>query len=107
VVAGGTFNNVTNNYATAPIVTPGGFNQQALQEYAESSSDFRMIALGDIYLQKEIGLGGGRRTVRDRLHDRGSVRRVYSARVVGLDGNKTVAMYQGNGAEDVCYILLS
>jgi hypothetical protein len=29
---------------------------------------------------------------------------MYSARVVGLEGNMTVAMYQGDGAEKVCLI---
>jgi hypothetical protein len=37
-----------------------------------------------------------------RLRDRGSVRCVYSARVMDLEGNMTVAMYQGHGAEEVC-----
>ncbi|KAJ7760211.1 hypothetical protein DFH07DRAFT_957593 [Mycena maculata] len=82
MVAGGTFHNVTNNYTTASTVPP----------------DFRSIPLGDIYLQNELELDRGSHTV-GHLRDRGFVRRVYSARVVGLDGNLTVAMYQGDGAQ--------
>jgi hypothetical protein len=64
------------------------------------NADFRMIPLGDICLQDEIRLEGGTRTI-GHLRDRGSVRRVYSARVVGLEGNMTVAMYAGASAEEV------
>ncbi|KAF8157342.1 hypothetical protein K438DRAFT_2026228 [Mycena galopus ATCC 62051] len=75
VVAGGSFH--VTNYATPP------------------PTDFRTIPLGDIYLREELGLDGGLCTVRRPC----SVRRVYSARVVGL-GNMTVAMYHGDGAEE-------
>jgi hypothetical protein len=61
-----------------------------------------MIPLGDIYLRDELELDKGLRTI-GRLRDRGSVRRMYSATVVGLEGNMTVAMYRGDGAEKVCH----
>jgi hypothetical protein len=33
-----------------------------------------------------------------------SVRRMYTARVHGCNSNMTVALYQGDGAEDVCFL---
>jgi hypothetical protein len=63
------------------------------------NADFRTIPLGDICLQDEIRLETGTRTI-GHLPDRGSVRRIYSARV-GLEGNMTVAMYTGASAEEV------
>ncbi|KAJ6483302.1 hypothetical protein C8R45DRAFT_300481 [Mycena sanguinolenta] len=79
VVAGGSFH--VTNYATPP------------------TTDFRTIPLGDIYLREDLGLEGGLRHVR-RLHDRSSVRRIYSAKVMGLEGNMTVATYHGDDAEE-------
>ncbi|KAF7365710.1 hypothetical protein MVEN_00444700 [Mycena venus] len=83
-VAGGTFTNITKNNIIVASVP----------------SDFRMIPMGDIDLQREILLekvSGGV----DRRCESGwrTVRRVYSAKM-----NKvcvTVAMYQGDGAEEV------
>ncbi|KAJ6524192.1 hypothetical protein B0H19DRAFT_1276637 [Mycena capillaripes] len=84
-VATQTLTNITNHYNCSPTVFP----------------DFRQIPIGDIYLVEEIKLELLPRTVR-RPHERGSVRRVYSARVApdGLQSNMTVAMYQGEGAEE-------
>ncbi|KAJ7034847.1 hypothetical protein C8F04DRAFT_1347072 [Mycena alexandri] len=82
-VAGGTFNNIMKNYHAAPTVPP----------------DFRMIQIGDIDLQRELtvnkesGVLGHRRKYN-------CVRRVYSAKLSGRKGDWTVAMYQGNGAEE-------
>ncbi|KAJ7256638.1 hypothetical protein C8J57DRAFT_1344025 [Mycena rebaudengoi] len=84
-VAGGTFNNITKNYTSAPTVP----------------SDFRMIPLGDIDLQREIRLHKLEGSlVVDRRRERASVRRVYSARVDGRNALTTVAMYQGPRAEE-------
>jgi hypothetical protein len=57
-----------------------------------------MIPLGDIDLQHEIGSDFG--TV-DRRREHPGVRRVYSARVKGRESSVTVAMYRGDGAEEV------
>ncbi|KAJ7850972.1 hypothetical protein B0H13DRAFT_1905407 [Mycena leptocephala] len=56
------------------------------------------IVAPDINLRDEIESDRRSRTV-TRVRDCGSVRRVYSAKVVGLEGNMTVAMYHSDGAE--------
>ncbi|KAJ7679419.1 hypothetical protein DFH06DRAFT_510807 [Mycena polygramma] len=84
-VSGGTFTNVTHNYNTLSIV-----------------SDFRTIRLGDIDL-RDLRLD----TASDLAGHPGesrSTRRVYTARVEGRKSNMTVAIYQGNGAEEVSYV---
>ncbi|KAK7046940.1 hypothetical protein R3P38DRAFT_2877113 [Favolaschia claudopus] len=80
-ISGGVF----NNYSSAATIP----------------SDFRKIWLGDIHLSREICspevsghiLGGQRRP-----H---GVRKVYSAKIEGNDSTFAVAMYQGNGAEQL------
>ncbi|KAJ7111708.1 hypothetical protein C8R44DRAFT_252320 [Mycena epipterygia] len=75
------------------------------------SSDFRMIPLGDLDLLNEIGLNyvsgvvsrqPGRSSVtRTRIGcDRPLSRRRYSARVNGRQSDMTVAVYQGQNAEE-------
>ncbi|KAJ7714537.1 hypothetical protein B0H16DRAFT_1702008 [Mycena metata] len=84
-LAGGTFNNNvnTNNYVAAPT----------------APRDFRMIPIGDIDLQKELVINKKWSTIgHGREHD--CVRRVYSAKMEGRNSNVTVAMYQGDGADD-------
>jgi hypothetical protein len=54
-------------------------------------------------LLQEIGLNGGAGVVH-RKHRRTPVRTVYSAKIHGCKSNMTVALYQGNGAEDVCFL---
>ncbi|KAJ6524161.1 hypothetical protein B0H19DRAFT_1276614 [Mycena capillaripes] len=65
-------------------------------------SEFRPMRLGDISLQEELGLDLGSRTVRRMRGRRPSVRRVYSAqaKVHGRKTNATVAIYQGDTAEE-------
>jgi hypothetical protein len=65
-----------------------------------------MIPLGDIDLQHEIRLDKGSSVVGHKRLG-GRVRRVYSAKVKGLESNMTVAMYQGGGVEEVWFILFS
>ncbi|KAJ6555831.1 hypothetical protein B0H19DRAFT_136886 [Mycena capillaripes] len=77
-VSGQTLTNVTNY--TTPVVP----------------SDFRMIPLGDIDLQREISVSST--GVVDRQYERQGVRRLYSARLGGQ--NTTVAIYQGPGAKE-------
>ncbi|KAJ7041112.1 hypothetical protein C8F04DRAFT_169961 [Mycena alexandri] len=88
VVAGGRFTSNTTHihHATILPILP---------------SDFRMIPLGDIDLQKEIHLNEISGTV-SRQRAAGTVRRLYSAKIEGKNSNMTVALYQGENAEDVC-----
>ncbi|KAJ7111860.1 hypothetical protein C8R44DRAFT_254419 [Mycena epipterygia] len=84
VVAGGVFKSkVTNNIHYASPTLP---------------SDFRRIPLGDINLQREIRLDGS--GVVERSHERAYVRRIYSAKIEGRKSNMTVALYQGDSAEE-------
>ncbi|KAF7326760.1 hypothetical protein MVEN_02595000 [Mycena venus] len=64
-----------------------------------TSSDFRRIPLGDIDLRHEI-CGNYGTGVTDLQRERAYVRRVYSASVEGRKSRVTVAMYQGDGAEE-------
>ncbi|KAJ7714534.1 hypothetical protein B0H16DRAFT_1702007 [Mycena metata] len=84
-LAGGTFNNNvnTNNYITAPAVP----------------ADFRMIPLGDIDLRKELVVNRIVSTI-GHGQERNCVRRVYSAKIEGRRSKATVAVYEGNGAEE-------
>ncbi|KAF7377041.1 hypothetical protein MSAN_00122200 [Mycena sanguinolenta] len=80
-VTGGTFTNITKNYAAPSL-----------------PSDFRMIPMGDIDLRHEIRLDNfmvvvGHRRKQER------VRRLYSAKVEGRKSTLTVAIYQGEDAE--------
>jgi hypothetical protein len=65
-----------------------------------------MIPLGDIDLRHEIQVDRNTGVV-GRQRERVCVRRVYSAKVEGRKSNFTVAMYQGNGAEEVYWISFS
>jgi hypothetical protein len=65
-----------------------------------------MIPLGDIDLQHEIYLDTDTGIV-DRQLERGRVRRMYSARMDGRKAGVTVAMYQGDGAEEVNSVVYS
>ncbi|KAJ6462866.1 hypothetical protein C8R45DRAFT_1107939 [Mycena sanguinolenta] len=84
-VMGGTFTNVTKNYAAVPSLP----------------SDFRMIPMGDIDLRGEIRVDE-HRGVAYSQRQRGCVRRMHSAEA-RIDGQKSrvmVAMYQWDGAEE-------
>jgi hypothetical protein len=63
--------------------------------------------MGDIDLQHEICLEHNSTVLGRYRHERACVRRVYSAKINGRKSGVTVAMYQGDGAEEVCYLLLS
>ncbi|KAF7353365.1 hypothetical protein MSAN_01525100 [Mycena sanguinolenta] len=60
------------------------------------------IRLGDIKLRKEIRLNDRRSGVVDRRSVRASVRRMYSAEIRRDPGLVTVAMYDGDDAEEEC-----
>ncbi|KAJ7906404.1 hypothetical protein B0H13DRAFT_2506356 [Mycena leptocephala] len=85
-VAGGTFNNFSNvtNYTGTPTMP----------------FDFRMIPMGDIDLLEEIPVNNRTGVIGRHHPERTRVRRVYSARVDGRKSGVTVAMYQGDGAEE-------
>ncbi|KAJ7168920.1 hypothetical protein C8R46DRAFT_242634 [Mycena filopes] len=83
VVAGGTFTNLTTNYVAAPAVP----------------TDLRMIPLGDIDLQQQLSIESGSGII-GRRRERRCVRRVHSANIGGRGSNVTVAMYEGNRAEE-------
>lgn len=61
--------------------------------------DLRLIPLGDIDLQHEIRMDAA---IVERRQERRCVRRVYSAKLEGRSSGMTVALYQGNNAEEVC-----
>ncbi|KAJ7035443.1 hypothetical protein C8F04DRAFT_530346 [Mycena alexandri] len=83
-IGAGTFNNV-NHYHAAPFGPP----------------DFRMIPMGDIDLQRELVVNGESGVIDRQLgSERRCVRRVYSARIDGRNTDLTVAMYEGDGAEE-------
>ncbi|KAJ7111774.1 hypothetical protein C8R44DRAFT_985271 [Mycena epipterygia] len=84
VVAGGVFKSkVTNHIHEAPTLP----------------SDFRRIPIGDIDLQREIHLDAQTGVV-ERSRGRVCVRRMYSAKIEGRKSNMTVALYQGDNAEE-------
>jgi hypothetical protein len=66
-------------------------------------TDFRVIPLGDLNLLQEIGIHRGADVVH-RKNGGNSARKMYTARVHGYKSNMTVALYQGDGAEDVGFL---
>ncbi|KAF7353167.1 hypothetical protein MSAN_01504200 [Mycena sanguinolenta] len=84
-IRGGAFtSNVTNNiYNLSP----------------EQSSDFKTIRLGDLKLVRDVRLSHESSTVH-RLSRGVGVRRIYHAEIRRNPGLVTVAMYQGDGAEE-------
>ncbi|KAJ7168961.1 hypothetical protein C8R46DRAFT_1092936 [Mycena filopes] len=82
-VGGGTFINTTNVTNTSPGDPP----------------NFRMIPWGDIFLQQELSPGNQPRVVGRRPQSK-CARRVYSAKIDGRHSDVTVAVYQGDGAEE-------
>jgi hypothetical protein len=60
-----------------------------------------MIPMGDIDLLEEIHFDNDTGVVGPHHPERTRVRRVYSAKIDGRKSGVTVAVYQGEGAEDV------
>ncbi|KAF7353516.1 hypothetical protein MSAN_01541200 [Mycena sanguinolenta] len=85
-VMGGTFTNVTKNYAATPSLP----------------SDFRIIPMGDIDLRQEIRVNKLTCSVGYSQLQRGRVRRMHSAKAIiaGQKSRVTVAIYQGSSAEE-------
>jgi hypothetical protein len=94
---------VTHVRQTAPSAPQGkrGSRITAISIKAHQT-DFRLIPLGDLNLLQEIGLYRSATVVQKNREK--SVRRMYSARVRGCTSNMVVALYQGNGAEDVGFL---
>ncbi|KAJ7711174.1 hypothetical protein B0H16DRAFT_637266 [Mycena metata] len=62
---------------------------------------FRMISMGDIDLQQELTVNEKSGIIDRRLgRERRGVRRVYSAKIDGRNTDLTVAMYEGDGAQE-------
>ncbi|KAK7026344.1 hypothetical protein R3P38DRAFT_1040541 [Favolaschia claudopus] len=67
----------------------GGTFNFTVQRKEPEFENFRRIRLGDIVLQKDIGSPGR------RGYNGNVVRRVYAARIVGMESPMTVAIYEG------------
>ncbi|KAJ7127719.1 hypothetical protein C8R44DRAFT_873526 [Mycena epipterygia] len=81
-ISGGNITNITNIMNNAPVVP----------------SDFRTIPLGDVDLRNEIRMEHSGVVNRQRGLRPG--RRVYTARIQGTPSDMTVAVYQGENAEE-------
>jgi hypothetical protein len=103
VVAGGKFKSVTHVHHAAPSAPPGNLEYILSTEMLTLMTDFPIIPLGHINLLQEIGLHRGADVLRQK-NGGNSVRKMYTARVHGCRSNMTVALYQGNGAEEVCFL---
>ena len=66
---------------------------------SDESARFPDDPAGGIDLRREIKLNRQTSVVE---RQRGSIRSVYSARIEGRKSDMTVALYQGDGAEEVC-----
>ncbi|KAJ6464421.1 hypothetical protein C8R45DRAFT_499264 [Mycena sanguinolenta] len=69
------------------------------QPYAREPSEFRTIRLGDLKLVKEVRLSLQSGVVGRQSRGAG-VRRLYHAKIRRDPGTVTIAMYQGDGAEE-------
>ncbi|KAJ7036919.1 hypothetical protein C8F04DRAFT_1093856 [Mycena alexandri] len=74
------------------VISGGNFTHNVMHNVS-NTQDFRSIPLGDVDLQREIEDAAPRSR-------RGSVRRIYSARISGLAASMTAIVYQGDNAED-------
>ncbi|KAF8129393.1 hypothetical protein K438DRAFT_1999924 [Mycena galopus ATCC 62051] len=79
-ISGGQFIHITNYAPSVPV-------------------EFRTIPLGDLDLRKEIRLD--EYGVVNRVHGQRAARRIYTARVEGKQSDMTVALYQGEHAQQV------
>ncbi|KAJ7455138.1 hypothetical protein FB451DRAFT_1408010 [Mycena latifolia] len=83
VITGGKFKSITNVHQAPPTVLP----------------DFRRIPLGDLDLRSEIRFDG-ESGVAHCTYGQHPTRRMYSARIHGFKSPMTVAVYQGEKAEE-------
>ncbi|KAJ7872591.1 hypothetical protein B0H13DRAFT_2059226 [Mycena leptocephala] len=80
------------------VVTGGQFTSNITHPTPTVPSDFRRIPLGDVDLRNEIRLDEC--GVAQRRDGRTPVRRVYSAHIEGRQSDVTVAVYEGENAEE-------
>ncbi|KAJ7223346.1 hypothetical protein GGX14DRAFT_427383 [Mycena pura] len=91
-ISGGVFtNNVTHVHQPSPVVPYGMFY------YTFEGYRWRRIPLGDLNLLCDLDYNSG---VISRRQGQCSIRRVYSARIPGCESNMTVAVYQGDKADE-------
>jgi hypothetical protein len=64
-----------------------------------------MIPLGDIDLRQELLIDYDTGIV-NRNRERPRVRRLYTAKIAGQKSEMTVAVYQGDGAQEVCILYI-
>jgi hypothetical protein len=104
IVAGGKFQSVINIHQAVASAPPGKqaalIRAMSMESYPQRI-DFTVIPLGHINLLHPIGLHGAS-GVANRKYGRNSVRRMYSAHIHDYKSTLAVALYQGEGAEDVC-----
>ncbi|KAJ7232925.1 hypothetical protein C8J57DRAFT_1383051 [Mycena rebaudengoi] len=80
--------------------SPAAFFTSNINQASPSlPSNFRMLPLGDIDLQKEIRVDNASGII-GRRRGQGFVRRMYSAKINGRKSTMTVVLYQGDNAED-------
>ncbi|KAF7337249.1 hypothetical protein MSAN_02277400 [Mycena sanguinolenta] len=72
------------------------------QSQAQEPSEFRTIPRGDVKLVKEVRLSPQSGVVGRQSRGVSVRRAVYHAEIRGDPGTVTVAVYQGNGAEEEC-----
>ncbi|KAJ7211431.1 hypothetical protein C8J57DRAFT_1733342 [Mycena rebaudengoi] len=81
------------------VVTGGNFTHiKRSVRLPTIPSNFRRLPMGDLDLRAEIYLDAGNSVVY-RKGKQGSARRMYSARVRGINSKVTVALYQGSNAD--------
>lgn len=99
---GGVFTSQTHIHNVSPALLAGmrEISYHRMGTYA-TAKDFEVIPLGHLDLRNEICLNSAFDTVY-RKYEHGSVRKVYSAWINGCKSNMTVAVYQGDNAEEVC-----
>ncbi|KAJ7236703.1 hypothetical protein C8J57DRAFT_1479166 [Mycena rebaudengoi] len=81
------------------VISGGVFTSNINQASPSLPSNFRMLPLGDIDLQKEIRVDNASGII-GRRRGQGFVRRMYSAKIDGRKSTMTVVLYQGDNAED-------
>jgi hypothetical protein len=105
IVTGGKFKSITHIHQAAPSAPPGRLGIHLLnQETYPGWKDFPIIPLGHVNLLHRIAVNSGS-AVLHHGHGRTSVRRMYSAEIQGCKSKMAVALYQGDGAEEVCFRL--
>ncbi|KAJ7509085.1 hypothetical protein B0H11DRAFT_2270607 [Mycena galericulata] len=80
------------------VVTGGHFTSNIFNSPHDVPSDFRRIPLGDVDLRHEIRIDTS--GVVHRKGAKASAKKMYSARIEGRQSDMTVAVYQGENAEE-------